>query len=140
MSVVTDDIYRAPVKQRTPLNQALCAIWYQLWKLGGEGGSSGGIPFVPPTVNGVKVVGIQEVDTWAEKVAGYTAAAGALSILFNPSSDFVGTVNGVAWSGSAGTAANQGGVGRTAQPGNTLPPFVVTRSAGSFLMAEARPA
>lgn len=95
---------------------------------------------IPPTVNGIKVVGVQEVDTWATKSADYTAVAGALSILFNPSSDFVGTVNGATWSGSAGTAPNQGAVSRTAQPGNTLPAFVVTRSAGTFLMAEARPA
>lgn len=98
-----------------------------------------GIPVTPPTVNGVKIVGIQEVDTWAAKSGSYTAVAGALSILFNPSSDFVGTVNGATWSGSAGTAANQGAVSRTAQPGNTLPAFVVTLSAGTFLMAEARP-
>lgn len=104
------------------------------------GGSGGGIPVTPPTVNSVKVVGVQEVDTWATKSGSYTAVAGALSILFNPSSDFVGTVNGATWSGSDGTAPNQGAVSRTAQPGNALPAFVVTLSAGTFLMAEARPA
>lgn len=101
---------------------------------GGTAPSGGGLPVVPSGGGGV-----QEVDTWATKNASYTATAGALSILFNPSSDFVGTVNGITWSGSAGAAANQGAVSRTAQPGNTLPAFAVTRSAGTFLMAEARP-
>lgn len=98
---------------------------------------SGG--FTPPTVNGVTVAGIQEVDTWATKTANYTAAAGALSIAFAPAADFEGSVNGIAWSGSAGTALFQGAVSRVAQPGNVLPAFAVTRSAGTFLIAEARP-
>ncbi len=40
-----DDIYRQAVKQRTPLNHALCAIWYRLWELTGfsSTGGSGGI-------------------------------------------------------------------------------------------------
>lgn len=43
-----DDIYRAQVTQRTPLNVALCAIWYRLWQLTGFGSSGGGGIAVAP--------------------------------------------------------------------------------------------
>lgn len=74
----------------------------------------------------------QETDSWQTKVASYTIPAGALSIGFSPSSDFVGTVQGVAWTGA------QGPISRVAQPGNTLPTFVITMSGGtSFTIAVA---
>lgn len=48
------DIYRGQVTQRTPLNEALCAIWYRLWQLTGFSSSgSGGIVITPQTVTRV---------------------------------------------------------------------------------------
>lgn len=45
------DIYRGQVDQRTPLNVALCAIWYRLWQLGGfNQGGAGGVVVTPQTV------------------------------------------------------------------------------------------
>lgn len=96
--------------------------------------SGGGGASVPPTVNGVKVVGIQEVDTWSTKSADYTEPAGALSIAFKPLTGFTGTVNGQTW------AFADGAVSAVAQPGNTRPAFVITRSGGSYILAVSRPA
>lgn len=136
-----DDIYRGQVTQRTPLNVALCAIWYRLWQITGFGSSgSGGVPYVPPTVNGVKVVGIQEVDSSAAFTSptGHGVAAGGLAWAFYPSSDFVGTLaygigTAITWTGAMGPAS------RDAQPGNTLPGATITCSAGSYVVVEGRP-
>lgn len=99
-----------------------------------------GVPFTPPTVNGVKVVGIQEVDSSDAFTSptGHTIAAGGLSWLFFPSSDFVGTLkfgtgSALTWPGSNGPA------GRDAEPNNTLPGATITCSAGSYMVVEARP-
>lgn len=48
------DIYRGQVNQRTPLNVALCAIWYRLWQITGFSNSGSGGTFVvanPATYN-----------------------------------------------------------------------------------------
>lgn len=105
-----------------------------------SGGGGGGIPFTPPTVNGVKVVGIQEVDSSDAFTSptGHTIAAGGLSWLFFPSSDFAGTLkfgsgSALTWPGSNGPA------GRDGEPNNTLPGATITCSAGSYMVVEARP-
>lgn len=100
------------------------------------GGPSGGLPYAPPTVNGVKVVGIQEVDsfTTTSTTTPKTVPAGALSIGFNPSSDFAGTIQGATWTGA------KGAITRTAQPGNTCPAFAITCSGGSYDLYVVTPA
>lgn len=105
-----------------------------------SGSGGGGIPFTPPTVNGVQVVGIQEVDnsSTVSSPTGASIAAGGLSWAFIPSSDFVGTLklgtgSAVAWTGAMGSAS------RDAQPGNTLPGATITCSAGSYIILEGRP-
>lgn len=81
---------------------------------------------------GIVLGGKQETDTWSVKTNSYTVPAGALSIGFSPSSDFVGTVQGVAWTGAMGP------ISRVAQPGNTLPAFVVVLTSGTnFIVAVA---
>ncbi len=76
-----DDIYRAPVKQHTPLNVALCAIWYRLWQITGFGASgSGGITIAPSlgtysyfhvAANGTLSGGIpQSAKRWAVNFVG----------------------------------------------------------------------
>lgn len=77
------DIYRGKVTQRTPLNQALCAIWYRLWQLTGFSSSgSGGIVITPQIVNRVpfKIAasGTQAIPTGA-KGYGWTVTAGTAS-------------------------------------------------------------
>lgn len=126
------EIFSSPAKYGDTNNALLLKIW---WWISGKGGSSG-VPFVPPTVDGVKVVGIQEVDTFATGLttANTTVQAGALSIGFNPSSDFTGTIQGAAWTGA------KGAITRTAQPGNTCPAFVIARSAGSYDLYVVTPA
>lgn len=89
-----------------------------------KNGSGGGFP-IPP--GGNPVVGIQEVDNYQVGLtAGTTTVpAGALSISLATSSDFAGTVQGAAVSGTKS-------ISRTAQPGNVCPAFVVTRSSGTY--------
>ncbi len=42
------DIYRGEMTQHTPLNSALCKIWYRLWQITGFGASgAGGITVAP---------------------------------------------------------------------------------------------
>lgn len=88
-----------------------------------------GIPFTPPTVNGVKVVGIQETRTPQDGLttATTTVPAGALSVTVLFSSDFVGTVEGISVTGATASQFAD-----AANPGNTLPAIVVTRSAGTY--------
>lgn len=98
-------------------------------KIMGTGGGSG-IPMTPPTVNGVKVVGVQETRSVTKNAATdatYTIPVGSLSYLVEFSSDFVGTVNGIARAG-----ASISDVSDAAQPNNTLPAIAITRSAGNF--------
>lgn len=122
------------------------ASWGAVTLTGGTYGAlevtapASGIPITPPTVNGVKVVGIQEVDSSDAFTSptGHTIAAGGLSWLFFPSSDFVGTLkfgtsSALTWPGSNGPA------GRDAEANNTLPGATITCSAGSYMVVEARP-
>lgn len=37
-----DDIYRGQMRQDTPLNSALCKLWYRLWQLSGFSTSASG--------------------------------------------------------------------------------------------------
>lgn len=102
-----------------------------------SGGGGGGIPVTPPTVNGVKVVGIQEARNYGtpQTAATATIAAGALSVLIEFSSDFVGTIGGIARTGAAQVAYSD-----VAQPGNTLPAYAITRSAGTYTITTGTPA
>lgn len=56
-----------------------------------------------------------------------TVAAGAFSVTFLPSSDFVGTIDGLSYPGSAWTA-----ISFQADSGRTLPAIAYTRSAGTL--------
>lgn len=85
-------------------------------------------------VGATKVAGIQET-------RGYTSAitttpnsipAGKLGFTILFSSDFVGTVGGIAYSG-----ATQAAYSDAAQPGNTLPSVAITCSAGSYSVITA---
>lgn len=100
-----------------------------------------GIPVTPPTVSGVQVVGVQEVDSSSTITSptGKVINPGGLSWAFFPSSDFVGTLkfgtgSALAWTGTLGPAS------RDAQSGNTLPGATITCSAGSYMVVEGRPA
>lgn len=59
--------------------------------------------------------------------ANGTVAAGATSVEFHPSSDFVGTIADVAYTGAAWQVVGP----FTAMPGKLLAAITVTRSAGS---------
>lgn len=118
------------------------ATWGAATTLGGvsaslqvTGAGGGGIPFIPPTVNGVTVVGVQETRPVLKNAATdatYTIAAGYLAVTILFSSDFAGTVLGVAVSGASTTAYND-----ASKPGNTLPAIAVTRSAGTYSIIAA---
>lgn len=88
-----------------------------------------GIPTTPPMVNGVKVVGIAETRTYQKALtaATTTISAGALAITVIFSSDFVGTIGTLDYTG-----ATQAAYSDAAQPGNVLPSIAITRSAGSY--------
>lgn len=43
-----EDIYRGQMRQDTPLNSALCKLWYRVWQLTGFSASGGGGVVVAP--------------------------------------------------------------------------------------------
>lgn len=86
-----EDIYRGQVRQNTPLNAALCAIWYRLWQLTGFSASgSGGISvtFQPTTVIPHFVL--------VSAGSSHVIPAGAIGagVLITTGT---GTLNGVSW-------------------------------------------
>lgn len=100
----------------------------------GNGTATPGIPITPPTVSGVKVVGIAETRTYQKALtaATTTISAGALAITVIFSSDFVGTIGTLDYTG-----ATQAAYSDAAQPGNVLPSIAITRSAGSYSIITA---
>lgn len=89
------DVYRGEMRQDTPLNSALCKIWYRLWQISGfstsGSGGSGGIAFTYPTGN---------PNTFSLTAGqSHTIPAGAFNIGILPTAGTV-TVDGVSWPAS----------------------------------------
>lgn len=102
------------MRQNTPLNVALCKLWYRLWQLTGfsTSGDEGG--------------GSQQAPTWeASTAASFAVAAGKKSVAFITSSDWAGTLLGATLPASAS-------VSFTADQFRTLAGFTGTRSAGTI--------
>lgn len=72
--------------------------------------------------------GVQELRTPTTETGSVTVPAGAFSVSIFPLSGFVGTILGLPW-----VEAN-GAWNDSAQPGNTLPAYAITRSAGSYYL------
>lgn len=93
------DIYRGQVDQRTPLNVALCAIWYRLWQITGFSSSGGGgisVSFTPVVVTPHFVV----------TTTTYSIPVGAInSSVFINSGTY--TLNGVAQPNTSWTEPNK---------------------------------
>jgi len=102
-----------------------------------QGQGTGGIPVVPPTPpGGNPVVGIQETRSAQNGLTAATTTipAGNLEYLVLVSDDFVGTIAGINVSGTTTLQYSD-----AAQPGNTLPATIITRSAGSYSIAVGGP-
>ncbi len=118
-----DDIYRAQVTQRTPLNVALCAIWYRLWQLTGFSSSgSGGVPVTPSG-------GVVRTFTLTAATGNGSVAAGAKSVAFSSSSDFAGSITGAAF------AASQA-IGSAVDGADTIGAIAYTVSAGTLYIGK----
>ncbi len=81
-----------------------------------------------------KVTGITEARGGSVKTTDHTEPAGALTIGFLPDASFVGTVLGVAWAYADGAYSD------SAMPGNVLPAYPITISAGSIRLFVGRAA
>jgi len=82
--------------------------------------------------NGVPIIGLSEeaeTPSFEAAVVSGTVAAGARSVSFTSSSDFVGTVLGVSFPANVS-------MGFQAQLGHTLAALVYTRSAGTLYIAK----
>jgi hypothetical protein len=93
--------------------------------------------FIPQYENGaaVFVPGVQRAWTLQTAVtAGATIAAGAISVSIVPSSDFAGTINGATITGTT----NGGAFNVRANPPDTLPAIIYTRTAGSLNISVLR--
>lgn len=115
------------------------AAWAAATLAGGTG-SALYVTGLPP--GGTPVTGIAEVLTGsaALSAASTTITAGALSISVVPLTGFVGTIAGSPWADVADSTHAGGTFTYTAQPGNTLPAVTITRSAGSYVTLQSRPA
>lgn len=106
-------------------------LWYQALIGQGTPPTGGGLPVVvtPTTVNGVQVVGITETRTYqnALTTTPNSISAGKIGFTILFSSDFVGTIGGIPFTG-----ATQAAYSDSAQPGNLLPAVAITRSAGTY--------
>lgn len=80
----------------------------------------------PGTTNGVQLTGAQLTPVTTTVTTGATVAAGKFSVEFVFSSDFAGTILGIAWAGTADAVKSF-----EAPPGRTLGAIVYTISAGS---------
>lgn len=90
------DIYRGEMRLETPLNSALCKIWYRLWQITGFETPGGGTPGggTPVTV------------TSTAPTSGGSVTAGSKGASFVTSADFVGTINGATFPASASKNIN----------------------------------
>ena len=90
----------------------------------GGGGGSGIVTGIPET---------RTVTQNASTTSPYTIPAGWLSYTMEMSSDFTGTVNGIARTGAATPSISD-----YAAPGNTGPAIAVVRTAGNYTITEGR--
>ena len=110
-------IYDGQMRQNTPLNVALCKIWYRLWQLSGfstSGDEGGGTQQTPAASSTTASTG--------------SVPAGFKSVAFVTSSDWVGTIAGGSWPASASLSFS-------ADQFRTLGGINYTRSAGTLYIA-----
>jgi len=104
------------MRQDTPLNSALCKIWYRLFQLTGFSNS------------GESGEGSQQTPALTAATSNGAVAAGFKSVGFVTSSDWVGTIAGASFPASASINYN-------ADQYRTLAGINYTRSAGTLYIA-----
>lgn len=82
---MSEDIYHGPVRQNTPLNAALCSIWWALYKISGNAG--GTVRTLPPATTPVVSTALEASKVikasagWLFSLSAFSNTAGYILIM-----------------------------------------------------------
>lgn len=88
---------------------------------------------VAGNVGDVQVQGVTEVDTYERGLTANRTVTGAIGLAFTPQTGFEGTIQGQTY------VFADGPIERAAQPGNLIPSFPITRTAGAYDLYTVKP-